>query len=184
MVFTGQKNRDVYLVETHKTYPAPYYQTAVYVNNLPINSKILIVGDARGLYYKRDYNASSVFDKQHFLKLLEKAKGSESFYNNLKKERFTHILFNIMEIYRLIRNCDQVKILYENVDDTEISILKEFWNKYLEEVNVEYINLPPKNRRFVILYKLLSLEEANQPHEIPQNYFLPVFDKLKVKAVN
>lgn len=180
MVFTGQKSRDVYLGETHKTYPSPYYQTAVYINkNLPYDSKILIVGDARGLYYQRKYNASTVFNKQYFLKILEKSDDSGSFYNNLKEEGFTHILFNMMEIYRLVPTHKSIKMLYTDLDDNKVAILNEFWGKYIQEVHIESNNFPEEDRRFVILYKLLPLNEAEQPHKKPENYFLSILDQVK-----
>jgi hypothetical protein len=31
----------------------------------------------------------------------------------------------------------------------------------------------------VILYKLLPLQEAEQPHNIPKNYFLSILDQVK-----
>ncbi|MDD5773163.1 MAG: glycosyltransferase family 39 protein [bacterium] len=180
MVFTGQKSRDVYLSEAHKTYPSPYYQTAVYINkNLPEDSKILIVGDERGLYYQRKYNASSVFNKQHFLKILEKSDNSGSFYNNLKEEGFTHILFNMMEIYRLVPTHKSIKMLYTGLDNNKVSILNEFWSKYIQVVHIESNDSSAGDRRFVILYKLLPLQEAEQPHNIPKNHFLSILDQVK-----
>ena len=175
MIFAGKKTKEEYLVETHQSYVNPYYQTAVYINrNLSLSSKILVVGDGRGLYYRRKYNASSVFDRQYFIKCIENSDSAESLYEDLREEGFTHIVFNMMEMYQLLPT--YTSKMYKRIDTKMVNVLKDFWGKYIQEINVEYNN-SPGDLRFVVLYKLLSPEEANISHRVPRNYFLELFNR-------
>lgn len=62
-IWAGLQTRAEYMMGPGKI--TPYYDTAEWVNrNLPPGDRLLIAGDARGLYYERPFITNSVFDEQ------------------------------------------------------------------------------------------------------------------------
>jgi hypothetical protein len=155
--FFGVYTQDEYLSYTRARYPYPSYAIIKYINeNLPNNSKVIFLGEAKTLYMKKKFEASTVYDRNIFLDEVIDSKNIEELYNSLKNKGFTHILFNISEC---IRNNMTYKILYLNKD--EIIKFHNFFDKYMQEEKYfdDISNGRIINR--VILYKIT--EKKNKP---------------------
>jgi hypothetical protein len=62
--------------------------------NLPKDARILVVGDAQVLYYKRPVYANSVFDEQFFAAAARDEKDSEGILKRLQKRGITYVVFD------------------------------------------------------------------------------------------
>ncbi len=178
-----------YLSTQRPSYPCPYYQVADWVNkNLPLDSKILLLGETRGLFFERKYLTHGVLEYSPLVETLKKVNSAEELYKEFKKQKITHILLNVPEAKRLSG--------YDNFyfELKEFKIWVEFWNKYIKEIyrDIADISLPEhgiyslKHQRsdwwqqyssdlhnYVYLYEILDEKEAIQKkHTVPYNFFL------------
>ena len=70
-VWSGRETREDYLI---RKLPDSYESLVLWTDqNLPTDSKLLIVGDSRGVYYRRPFLANSVFDDQELAKAARNA---------------------------------------------------------------------------------------------------------------
>jgi hypothetical protein len=115
-----------YLSMQRPSYPTPYYQTLDYANkNLPQDAKIMLLGDARGLYCKRSFIANGPGDLSPMIEWLRVSKNVSDFVGQINKNHITHIIFNAPEAARL-KGYD---VFYW--DQREFKIFNEFW-KYIK----------------------------------------------------
>ncbi len=129
-VSLGSMNADEYLSEPRLSYPSPYYRTAGYINaNLPENSRILMFGECRSFYIRRRFTTCSVYDKNPVIEAVRLSKSADYLRDILKKEGYTHLLYNDAELRRLEKF---FKILYW--DQNEMTVFLDFWRKHLKEV--------------------------------------------------
>lgn len=165
-VVGGLQTKEKYLGDTHPTYPTPAYDGIHWMNkNLPVNAKILFLGDSRSFYSKHRLIPSSVYDPQPIVKMARQANDAEDMVQLMRKQGITHIFFNFAEAsrtsgYELFR-----------FDQRAWNVFLNFWRKYVHLVwKVE--QLKKGNPKMMYVYKLLSDEEANQPHREPPNPFM------------
>ncbi|MBD3271986.1 MAG: hypothetical protein GF384_05560 [Elusimicrobia bacterium] len=181
-ILTGAMTADEYLTVNHQLYPSPYYETASFINkHLPPDARLLGVGDPRGLYYQRSYNVTSQHNKQFFQVCIEQSDDADALYQRLSDEGFTHLVFNIMEIYRLTPRKFH---MFDEMTPEHMHMIATFWRTYLKEVFVEH-NMQKHDQRFVVVYELLDAEAAHKPHPVPQNHFLaipPTIEKMNERA--
>jgi len=96
-VALGLEGREVYL-----TRMLNYYAAAEFVNTqTPENSRVYVLGDQRGYYYKRDVMISPVFSKNLMTEWANTAPDARTLFRQLKEEGITHILVNRPEFERL-----------------------------------------------------------------------------------
>jgi hypothetical protein len=101
-VLINGQSRSQYLKVQHVTYPTPHYAAAEWINkNTRADSRVLIVGDARGYYLERPFVASSVFDTDFFEHWVKKSANAERLKRNLEEMGITHLLVNMAEMRRL-----------------------------------------------------------------------------------
>lgn len=80
------------------------YEYLGYVNRkLPGNAKVLLVGDARAFYFKRNVDYWVVFNRNPFIEAVRKAKSGKEIVDWLVQHGYTHVLVNWSEIRRLAR---------------------------------------------------------------------------------
>jgi hypothetical protein len=132
--------------------------------NTPIDSKILFIGETRAFFSEREFVVSSVFDKTPYIEWIKQTKSVEGFYDKLRREKITHILYNLPEAARL----SAFSIFYWNSEEQDI--FSQFWQKYVKVV-CRYENL--------FLYEIMSPEEFSAPHIAPQNLILALPDIMK-----
>jgi len=78
-----------------------YYAAAQFVNGLPENSLVFVVGDQRGYYYNRRVMVSPVFNQNPLVAWANEASSPQDLAARLKARRITHILINRSEGARL-----------------------------------------------------------------------------------
>ena len=156
-VLTGIESRDDYLSYSHPgVYPYPAYSVFKYVNErLPVSSKILVIGDEKVYYIKRDFVFNAHSNKNLIIEWCKQAKNPENLYNNLKKEKISHLLINLREGMRLHHT-----FFYWKNDD--LKVFNQFWDKYVKKIYVSDNN--------VFLYEVMSEEEVSIPHQPPFNF--------------
>ena len=99
-IWTGRQTRAEYLAAPGKI--TPYYSTAQWVNqNLPEDASLLVVGDARGLYYERPFLTNSVFDEQVLSKAAKEVATPEGIARRLKELGVEYLAVNGAEGIRV-----------------------------------------------------------------------------------
>ncbi|OGR73831.1 MAG: hypothetical protein A2179_01500 [Elusimicrobia bacterium GWC2_63_65] len=155
----GLIDKETYLSVTQPTYPYSHYKAIQFINNdLPAGAKTLIIGDARGAYFKKDFVVSSVFDKTPIVEYAAASASGEELYSRLKAEGVTHLLLNAAEGIRLGR---AYNMFYW--DARTSGVYDEFWDRHVVEVHAyeEVENGRPSNR--VAVYALADRRPAGIP---------------------
>ncbi|HJT25595.1 MAG TPA: glycosyltransferase family 39 protein, partial [bacterium] len=99
-IWAGRETRAEYLTSPGKI--TPYYGMAEWVNStLPPDARLLVVGDARGLYYGRPFLTDSVFDEQVLSKAAKEEAAPEGIVRRLKKLGVDYLVVNGMEGVRV-----------------------------------------------------------------------------------
>lgn len=76
-----------------------YYNCALFANAQVLPpSKILLVGEHRGYYFKCDYVASDWFDSPMLLSFIRKTKNNEDLFSLLKRMNIDYVFFNFDEL--------------------------------------------------------------------------------------
>ncbi len=92
-IWWGKETRAAYLMGQGKI--TPYASMAQWISaSLPKDAKLLVVGDARGLYYQRPFLTNSVFDTQVLAQAAEKQKDAQGIVLALRKLGATHLVVN------------------------------------------------------------------------------------------
>ncbi len=74
---------------------ADYYSTVTYMNNnLPSNSKVLFIGEARSYYCQREVLVNSHLDTTIIVEMIRKSRDEDDLFKRLKQQGITHILYN------------------------------------------------------------------------------------------
>jgi hypothetical protein len=106
-----------------------YYAVISYINyHLPLQSKILFIGETRSYYCQRDKLVSTQFDTNIILELIRKSKDIDTLMRNLKKLGITHILYNEAGSRWLIKYFDYFH--WQNEDEERLYNL--FMQDYLK----------------------------------------------------
>ena len=169
-VLTGLETRDHYLSLTRPGYPYPSYKAYKYINeNLPADAKVMIIGDSKIHYIKRDFISNNVHNLTPVVEWTKVSKNGDELYKKIKEEKITHILINTFEATRTI------SYGYLNWNEEEIKIFDRFWQKYVEEIYAGYYG--------VHLLKILSPEESLKPHRVPRNYLYDLFYQQKADEI-
>lgn len=187
-VVFGLESKKDYLSRIHPGYyPPPYYSVIDYANQtLPKEARILFLGEARGYYSERPFITSLVDNFTPIIVWAGASSNAEELYQKVRKEKITHILFNLPEARRLAG----YDVLHWEGKDLKVFL--EFWNKYVKEIykNIADISIPHQGiysmkkqvpnwwqnyaldpRNYVYLYEILSPEETEKPHPVPLNFF-------------
>ncbi len=98
-------------------------------DHLPAEAELLIVGDARGVYYRRPYYANSAFDAPFLAEAARREKGPEGILRRLRELGVTYLAVNIPEGLRTSKDYRQYELRPE-----EWKRLNEFLAGGLEPV--------------------------------------------------
>jgi hypothetical protein len=82
-IWLGVQTQREFLDRSPQT--ASFYPLAEAADLLPADDHLLIVGDARGLYYPRPYWTNSVFDDPELVTLTQKSKDAEGIGEGLQR---------------------------------------------------------------------------------------------------
>lgn len=95
----GFQDRRSYLTHT-----IPYYAAARFVNTLPDNVLVYVVGDQRSYYYHRPVIVTPVFNRNPLADWANQASSAESLRERLRAHEVTHLLVVRTEFERLSRS--------------------------------------------------------------------------------
>jgi len=119
-----------YLSHTQPTYPYSSYAGVKYINEKTApGSKVLLVGDERSYYLKKDFIVSSVYDNTAAVEYAAASKDGEDLYARLKADGVTHILLNTAEAIRLGTS---YRMFYW--DERARGVFYSFWDRHAREV--------------------------------------------------
>lgn len=162
-LFLGRESREEYLSRDRIGYNLmPYYYPVVhYINkNLPIDAKVLFIGEARGYYCQRDFVTSLAEDPYSIVtRLVRFCKDTDELLEKLNSLGISHVLYNPEEAYRL-RN---LKIF--DWQGNDFPIFHKFWRNNLKLIYAEndvYL--------FEVIYEGNELINYVEIYESPQVY--------------
>lgn len=149
-IWSGRQTREAYLSGPGKI--TPYYGLAQWTStHLPSDARLLVVGDARGLYYDRPFLTNTVFDDQALAKFAKEEKDTEGIRRRLRE----------MGVDALVVNGDEgirVSAGYHHYDLTEEEWkrLDDFIQRGTEKMNYGI---------FKDVYRLLPSLNKNSPSD-------------------
>lgn len=125
----GQVGMDEYLSHTQPSYPYSPYAGIKFINEkLPPDSKILIVGDGRSFYLKKDFMGGTAADKAPLVEYCRSSSGGDEVYSRMKADGLTHILLNVVESLRM------TQYGMFNFDAGSLAVFAGFWKGHVKEV--------------------------------------------------
>jgi hypothetical protein len=134
-VVLGRESREEYLYRDSIGFNLmPYYFPVVkYINeNLPLDAKVLFIGEARGYYCEREFVTSLAEDPYSIvIRLVRSCKDTDELLEKLKNLGITHVLYNRREGYRL----KGYNIFDWQGDD--FPIFHKFWRNNLKLIYAE-----------------------------------------------
>lgn len=153
---SGRQDEDDYLHHSYwGGYPNPPYAGIKYLNEkTPPGSRVVLIGDSRGLYLERDYISSTVFDTPVLEYLFNSSTDPADLRQKLRAEGITHFMLNAAEMTRLKTEFHFTPRGRENY--------AAFWMQYTEKV---FEAFAPPNDHWVVVFKILDDEEAARPHK-------------------
>ena len=98
-IWFGVQSREAFLSQSPQT--ASYYPLARACGRLAPRERVLVVGDARGLYYPRPFLTNSVFDEPQLVKILRESPGVEGLGESLRRLGVDDLVFSRVEEGRL-----------------------------------------------------------------------------------
>ncbi len=102
-VWAGQQTRAQYLNDPARR--SPYFTMAEWASgNLPKDAGLLIVGDARGLYYERPFRTASTFDEQVMAGLARREKDAAGILRRLREMGVDYLAVNGIDGVQVANN--------------------------------------------------------------------------------
>jgi hypothetical protein len=99
-IWSGRETREAYLSGPGKI--TPYAGMAQWVSgHVPPDAHLLVVGDARGLYYDRPFLTNTVFDEQVLAKITREEKDAEGIGHRLREMGVDDLVVNGLEGIRV-----------------------------------------------------------------------------------
>jgi hypothetical protein len=170
-IWSGRETTQAYLERKLQNSYQPMVQWSD--ENLPADSRLLIVGDARGVYYKRPFYANSAFDDPFFAKAAAVEKTPGGILKELNRLGITHLAVNIPEGERISADYGQY-----HLNKSQWGCLNEFLRLGLE---------PLYFKDFLAVYRVKpELGESKEPYLVnPFSFFSPqAYDLKKDLASN
>ncbi len=134
-VVLGRESREEYLYRDSigRNLMPYYYPVVKYINqNLPLDTKVLFIGEARGYYCEREFVTTLAEDPHSIvIRLVRFCKDTDELLERLKSLGITHVLYNRREGYRL----KGYKIFDWQGDD--FPIFHKFWRNNLKLIYTE-----------------------------------------------
>ena len=100
-IWLGVETREDFLRTSPQT--DSYYGLAEACGKLPLGDRLLVAGDARGLYYPRPFLTNSVFDDPQLVKITRAAQDAEGIRLGLQRLGVDDLVFPVEEQARLSR---------------------------------------------------------------------------------
>jgi hypothetical protein len=132
-VWLGRQTPEQYLASCQQT--TSYFDLTRAVEKLPIRDCLLVVGDARGLYYPRRFFTSSAFDEPVLCALARKAKDSGEILKGLRRMGVDELVLSGTESRRLASIGQGYDLTTQQWD-----LLEDFIQKYTDLVYLRGLN--------------------------------------------
>ncbi|MDA8130536.1 MAG: hypothetical protein M0011_03415 [Elusimicrobia bacterium] len=127
---TGAVSAEDYLSHSQPTYPYSCYSGIKFINeHTPPGSKVLMIGDEKSFYLKRDFIVSSVYDRTAIVEYSSAAVSGDDLYASLRRDGVTHILLNPADSIRLGRD---YRMFYW--DARARAVFSDFWARHVRGV--------------------------------------------------
>ncbi len=172
-VVLGRESREEYLSRDSIGFNlTPYYRPVVnYVNqNLPMDAKVLFIGEARGYYCEREFVTTQAEDPHSIvIRLVRFCKDTDELLKKLKNLGITHVLYNRREGYRL----KAFKIF--DWQDDDFPIFHKFWRNNLKLIYTE---------KDVYLFEVRYEREGDKPINYVEFYEFTEVDGYIMEARN
>ncbi len=138
-IWTGRETKEDYL---GRRVLNPYEPLVVWTDqNLPPDARLLIVGDARGVYYRRAFYANSVFDEPFFAAAARGETDAYGIWKRLHQLGITHVVFNISEGERVsneYHHYDLNPMEWKRLNDfVRMGLEPLYWKDYLAVYKVK-----------------------------------------------
>lgn len=169
---TGAVTAEDYLSHTQPTYPYSGYSGLKFMNEKTApGAKVLLIGDERSYYLKKDFIVSSVYDRTAVVEYAAASKDGEDLYARLRADGVTHLLLNTAEAIRLGGN---YRTFYW--DERARGVFYAFWERHVKEVFHfdEVQNGQPINR--VSVYELAEKPPAPPPFNVMKEVVMRQLD--------
>jgi hypothetical protein len=101
-----------------------YEPLARWCENLPSESTVLVVGDARGQYYPRPFLANSAFDVPFFEEAAREEKNPQGILNRLKRSGIDSVVMNLPEGMRLSQQYGLYRLTPEEWDKLDVFFMQ------------------------------------------------------------
>lgn len=161
----GTYSRSTYLKNQHMGYGAPHYAAMEFINqNLPLDAKVLFIGEPRAFYCERNFVAATVFDNNPFWVAASEAKTAEDLLASAKKLGITHIFINAISLYSY---ADRPTVMPRDI--IAGNIFNDFWNYYTEQLFEDISkSADGKTAGWLTVYKLRD-RPNDDSRTFPQN---------------
>ncbi|HTA76966.1 MAG TPA: glycosyltransferase family 39 protein [bacterium] len=102
-IVSGRQTQEQYLMDSRKL--TPYYDMAQWLSgHLPDDKRLLVVGDARGLYYKQPFLTNTVFDTQTLAQIAREEKDAQGIARRLRELGVDYLVVNGQEGVRVSKD--------------------------------------------------------------------------------
>jgi 4-amino-4-deoxy-L-arabinose transferase-like glycosyltransferase len=164
-VFLGLQSRDRFLAHgTDNGYVTPAYAGFRYLNErAPADAKVLLVGDGRSFYLKRDSLGATVFNSGPWEVWANASADAGALRKKFSDAGVSYVLVNRGEAVRNKRAFA--------FTERGRAVSDEFWKKYL----LKEFEVGSSGDRWVVVYRLLNDEEAARPHPAYDPFRAPNF---------
>jgi hypothetical protein len=159
-VLRGDIPVKTYLSHQRPIYPAPAFAAYQWVDeNLTKDAKLLLVGEPRGFHLNRDHETSSPYAAQPFAVYAGEASSGKDLRARLRSAGITHILLTVSGM--------SVSRQGMSLSAAGLAAAREFWTHGLAAEFVDNSD-DPRDKRFTVVYRILTEDEANRPHPTVQ----------------
>jgi hypothetical protein len=126
-IWTSRESRGQYL---RRVIPYSYYPGCEFIaDHLPADSRLLIAGDSRSLYYTRPFVTDLGYEKPFLVRLFQDEGDLDRVRLKMKEAGFTHLVVNVGEGIQVNSKYPQY-----NLTSRQWELLNEYFEKGLDEI--------------------------------------------------
>ncbi|MEI7529907.1 MAG: glycosyltransferase family 39 protein, partial [Elusimicrobiota bacterium] len=169
-VVFGLQDKAAYLSRQHDTYPAPYYSAMEYINSaLPLDGKVMFLGETRSFYCRRRFLASAVYDVHPLVLMARESATPEELQAKISAAGITHLFLNLGEGMRL---ADGYRLF--QWDERSLKVFNAWWERNVELVWSDARTETRDDFRLLFVYKI---DAAGRPAPVvpPRNYVYDLY---------
>jgi hypothetical protein len=164
-VVAGNVSEEVYMGQTHSSYPMPPYDGLLWMNqNLPKDAVVLFAGDSRSYYLERRSIPSSIPGPQPVVLWAEQSHTGEELAQKIRATGATHIFVNLAEAIRT----DSYRVF--SWDAAGWGVFDDFWSHHVRMIWKKE-SQDRNNPEALYAFEIVPEAQARQPHPPAPNPF-------------